>query len=177
MTRHIIDIQSRTTTSSALPQFRNRLRVAKRVQVVFSVKEETKNLEKKEERLGRKEGKKRRQREREKDGGGKGREKDVKDKIVNSGIPICLIATLRRLLNFLVELFRDEASEAEKDLPDTAAGGDQKRNRETSLLKAETDYSFATKSSVTLTAHNRRSVSSFLPLSVHSRGYTRFGVT
>lgn len=32
------------------------------------------------------------------------------DRIVNSGIPICLIATLRRLLNFLVELFGDEAS-------------------------------------------------------------------
>jgi len=36
---------------------------------------------------------------------------NVGNRIVNSGIPICLIAILRRLLNFLVELFGDEASE------------------------------------------------------------------
>jgi len=50
----------------------------------------------------------------------------VGDRIVKSGIPICLIATLQRLLNFLVELFGDEASEEAGGTSDLSRN--QKRN-------------------------------------------------
>lgn len=79
---------------------------------------------------------------------------DVGDRIVNSGIPICLIATLRRLLNFLVELFGDEASGREN----LSRRWNQKRNRNvfTGEGKGETTPKLQWRSPVALTAPKKR---------------------
>lgn len=63
---------------------------------------------------------------------------DAGYRIVNSGIPICLIAALRRLLNFLVELFRDEASKAARGIFQAALL--KARKRETSSPRRRIDY-------------------------------------